>query len=156
MDWFTNIVNGQNFIPASIVLVVILCIGIVLVKKGILSFNGKGLSIGIQEKERMIIQNQLEYTHTMIEGTIANLPEGLDKTHAKYIFGRVEYVLTSAIALNHMTTNPSYIRIKQELVYNTVLKRTTNPYFKTPEFKDYCFKFVENLIKQLITIRENG
>lgn len=154
MEAIASVLNGSNIIILLAFVLVMTVIGIILVRKGILSFNGKGVRLGIADNERTIIRNQLEYVHTVVEGVVAKLPVDLDPIHTKYVLARAEDVLQNMVVFNHITTDEQYVRIKAEMVYNTVLKRTTHEYFRKPEFKKFCFDFTDDLIKRLVDIRK--
>ena len=151
---------ASNGIYSLLAVVFVFVALVILVRKGAISYNGKGLQVGkIKEEERTVIRNQLEYCHTMFEGFVSRLLQAhpsFSAVTAKYISGRCEDVMQTAIVLNHMTTSKAYIQIKQDLIYNTVIKRSTDNYFLTDEFKQECYDFVESMIKQLVLIREEG
>lgn len=158
MDWLANILTSANAIPVLIFALIVIGIGYILIKKGILSFTGKGLSIGkeSQEKERTILRDQFEYIKTVCDGEASKLVNAhthlsIDKT--KYIVAKVADVFELAVVLNAMTTEDAYIKLKSTMVLNTILKRTTDPLFRTEEFKDYIDKFTKDMIKALIDIR---
>ena len=148
---------GQN--PVTIV--AILCITVLIfyaIKKGLFSFKGKGITIGLSEQNtRDLIQNQFEYAKAKIEGvaTTGNFPENLDVYRLKYILARVEDVIQKAIVFNNMCDKESYIHSKQELVYQTIMKRVDNDFFKTSEFKDFTYKFIEDLFKELYQMKKD-
>lgn len=141
-------------------LAVVLIIGLVayLIKKGTISFNGKGLKVGIQDNERTTLRHQMQYMNTVLDGTIKDIParlrEGLHYYRAKYIIGKVKDVFEEAIIYNHIENDEEYVSMKQEIVYNTILKLTDDDYFKKPEFRKYTDDLTKNLIKRFVSIRE--
>lgn len=147
---------GQN----PVTLVAIICITILVfyaIKKGLFSFKGKGVTIGLSEQDtRNLIQNMFEYAKAKIEGVgnVSKFPKDLDPYRTKYILARVEDVIQKAIVFNNLTDNESYIKSKQELVYQTIMKRVDNEFFLTPEFKEYAYKFVEELFKELYQMKK--
>lgn len=146
---------GQN----PVTLVAIICVTILVfyaIKKGLFSFKGKGVTIGLSEQDtRNLIQNMFEYAKAKIEGVgnVGKFPKDLDPYRTKYILARVEDVIQKAIVFNNLTDNESYIKSKQELVYQTIMKRVDNEFFLTPEFKEYTYKFVEELFKELYQMK---
>ena len=94
----------------------------------------------------------MDYVETACNGMATKLPAELklEPYRTKYIICKVIDAFQSMILYNHITTDEKYIKAKQEIVYYTVLKRTENPWFQTPEFKEFCDKFVEDTIKQLV------
>ena len=64
-------------------------------------------------------------------------------------------MLEEAILYNHIQrVDEQYIKIKQALVYNAVLKRTEKEYFRTAEFHDFCDKFTRDMLNEFVNIRE--
>ena len=147
-----------NWAVVVIVLLVLISV-IISVKKGWISFQGKGLSVGIQDKERDIIRSQIQYINTRLDGTIRDLPqsliEGPKYYRTKYIISKVKDVFEESIIYNHIKDG-IYITLKQEIIYNTILDLTEDEYFKKPEFKEYLYKLVEDLYKRLLDIRDQA
>lgn len=141
--------------PAAIVLVAgIIAIIFYCIKKGLFSFKGKGVQIGLTEADtRSLIQAQLDYANAKCEGMISKLPKELDQYRTKYIIARVEDVIEKAIIFNNMTEDEPYIRSKQELIYQTVMKRVDNPWFMTDEFKAFVYKFTDDLFRELVRMK---
>lgn len=154
MDWLSNILTSDKVGLVLIALFVFVIIGIVLMKMGYLSVHTKGIDLGQDQKTRNLIQAQFEYTNAMFEGVIARLPMdklSIDKT--KWIIARAEDVIQKAIIFNNMRDDEDYIKAKQALVYQAVMKRATNDFFKTDDFKAYCYKFTNDLIKDLVRMK---
>lgn len=125
-----------------------------MVKKGMLSFKGKGVTVGLTEADtRNLIQAQLDYANAKCEGMISKLPKDLDTYRTKYVIARVEDVIEKAIIFNNMVEDEPYIRAKQELVYQTIMKRVDNSYFMTDDFKAMVYKFVDDLFKELVRMK---
>lgn len=142
-----------------IIIALVLAAGIIAVKKGWISFQGKGFYVGIQDKEREIIRTQIQYINTRLDGTIRDLPahltEGLHYYRTKYVISKVKDLYEEAIIYNHIKEG-SYVSLKQEIIYNTILDLTVDDFFKKPEFKEYLYKLVEETFKRLIEIRNNN
>lgn len=140
--------------PAAVALVVGL-FGLLfyMVKKGMLSFKGKGVTVG-DSKDRLLIRNQWEYANSACEAQFAKIVEYCKSPEeAKYLIARVEDVFQSAIIYNYMTEDEAYLRAKQALVLQTIQKRTTNEHFFSDEFKACCNRFTETLIKDLVRMK---
>ena len=152
----TALQNNWFALTVLLVLIGLITYGI---RKGVISFNGKGLKVGIQDKERTIIRYQMQYINAVLDGTIKDIPprlnEGLHHYRTKYIIGKVKDLFEEAIIYNHISGTEDYISIKQELAYNLVIKLTDDDFFKKPAFKDYMYKLVKDIILKLVTIREN-
>lgn len=141
--------------PAAIVLVAgIIAIIFYCIKKGLFSFKGKGVQIGLTEADtRNLIQAQLDYANAKCEGMISKLPKDLDTYRTKYIIARVEDVIERAIIFNNMVDDEPYIHAKQELVYQTIMKRVEAEYFMTDEFKAMVYKFTDDLFRELVRMK---
>jgi len=159
MDWLANLINGTNGIFALLFGLVALVILVYLVKSGMLNFNAKGLSISTRERELDLIRKQIQYVNNRMDATIRDLPvrltEGLHYYFAKYVISKVKDCFEEAIIYNNMEEG-SYIELKQELIYNVVLKITKDDYFKSPEFKVYLYDLVEKTLQKLITLRKES
>ena len=64
MEWLASILTSSNAIPIIIIVVLLVVIIAILAKKGIISFKGKGLTVGNgndeRDIERTIIRNQIQ------------------------------------------------------------------------------------------------
>lgn len=159
MDWLANLINGTNGIFALLFGLVALVILVYLVKSGMLNFNAKGLRISTRERELDLIRKQLQYVNNRMDATIRDLPvrltEGLHYYFAKYVISKVKDCFEEAIIYNNMEEG-SYIELKQELIYNVVLKITKDDYFKSPEFKVYLYDLVDKTLQKLIKLRKES
>lgn len=141
--------------PAVIVLVAgIFGLLFYMVKKGMLSFKGKGVTVGLSEQgTRNLIQSQFEFAEAKCESMILRLPKDLDEWRTKFIMGKVEDVVQRSIVFNNLRDTEDYIRGKQELIYNVVLKYVEKDYFLTEDFRTMVFKFVDDLYKDLFRMK---
>ena len=158
MDWLPVLVEKASSLYGVILLLIILVVGYILLRTGRLQIKTKSMQLGkadIEENERKIMRQQMSFLHVSAEGVISQLPKDLDMWRAKYVMAKVCDVLEEAILYNHIQRgDEKYINIKQQLVYNAVLKRTEKDYFKTQEFKDLCDKFTRDMLTEFINIRE--
>lgn len=147
--------NANQIIVLILLLALILAIGI---KKGIISFNGHGLSVGIRENEAKIRRQQTEYLNMIADGTIRDLPkkfqEGNSYYRSKYVISKFKDIFETAIMYNHITDDEEYISLKQEIAYSMIMKVTDDDYFRTPEFRKYLNELVEKIIKRFVKIRK--
>ena len=158
MDWLPTLVEKTSSLYGVIILLIIIVVGYILLRTGRLQIKTKSMQLGkadIEENERKIMRQQMSFLHVSAEGVISQLPDGLDMWRTKYVMAKVCDVLEEAILYNHIQRgDEKYIKIKQQLVYNAVLKRTEKDYFKTQEFKDICDKFTRDMLTEFINIRE--
>lgn len=158
MEAFSNIISALNDnafgLAALVGLAIVVIVGI---KKGWFVYKSDKLRIGMSEEDtRNLIRAQWDYSNAKCEGMISKLPKDLNIYHTKYVIARVEDVLQRMILFNNMSTKSAYIKSKQELVYQTIMKRVDNGYFMTDDFKDLVYEFVENLIKELVAMKETN
>ena len=129
-----------------------------LLKSGKLVVKTKSVTLGqvdVMERERTILRNQMSFLHISAEGMVSQLPPGLDLWRTKYVISKVCDVLEEAILYNHINRgDETYIKIKQRLVYNAVLKRTENGFFRSDDFKEMCDRFTRDMLTEFCNIRE--
>ena len=131
----------------------IICI-IVMIKKGIFSFNKNGIKIGNSgETERRIIRAQLDAATASNQYIMEHLPEKLRNDHGKLVAELCFDKVVEWIILNNLTDDPIYISLKQEQILTTILSNTTDTFFRTPECMNFFNEEVEKLIKKLYKIK---
>ena len=135
--------------------VLIICI-IIMIKKGIISFKGKGLTVGNNETERTIIRNQIMFVNTEISDFYSKIPffDGRDEWRLKFIMEKCLDVFVDAISLNHITLEPMYVELKCRAVWNEVLQNSDNPNILSDDFKKTIYDETKKIIEKLISIRE--
>lgn len=159
MDWLATLVNGANGVFALGFALIVIIVIVYLIKKGILSFEGKGFQVGkVAGTERQIMRMQMQYVNTRLDATIKDVPphlrEGLHYYRTKYIISKVKDLFEETIIYNHISDDEEYILLKQELAYNLVVKLTDDEYFMKPEFKDFMYDLVKEMVKRIVRIRK--
>lgn len=141
--------------PAAIALVVGL-IGLLfyMVRNGILSFKGHGVSLGTADSEAKIRNMQQLYAKALFEGTISDLPKECEYYHKRFVISQCLDEVERMIRENHITDDDTYVETEYQIIYAIVLKYTTIDYFRKQEFKDYLYDLVSKLVKQLAKIRK--
>lgn len=141
--------------PAAIALVVGL-FGLLfyMVRKGILSFKGHGVSLGTADSEAKIRNMQQLYAKALFEGTISDLPKECEYYHKRFVISQCLDEVERMIRENHITDDDTYVETEYQIIYAIVLKYTTIDYFRKQEFKDYLYDLVSKLVKQLSKIRK--
>lgn len=159
MESIATILTSSNAIPVLIFVLIVMIVGIIAVKKGIISFSGKGLNIGdhISSASR-IKQLQWDYLQARTEIALRNLPqeylEEPKKWRTHYTVGKYRDVLQQAIIANNIIKDDEYIESKQVLAYAAILKATQDDYFKSEEFKNLVDKETKEIILQFVRIKE--
>lgn len=146
--------------PYSIItlgfILVLIVVGIILARKGLLSIKTKSVTIGLRESERQIIRSQMMFVDSAIEEFYDKIPkfEGRNEYQLKYICELVIDSYYKAIALNHISKDPVYRGIKKGEVLKIILSNTNNAAFRDDHFKCEVEKEVDRVYDSLIEIRE--
>lgn len=159
MDWLTNIINGSNGLFVLLFTIIIFFIGIILVKKGILSFQGKGVSLGIQNKERVILQRQTTYIHTQVDAIANKLNKQhptFDKYRTFYICKCIEIEMIRSIHYNHIEDSDGYIDDRFVQLLAIIQKKAEDDFFFTKEFEMFLRDIIQGWVRQLVRIRQKG
>lgn len=152
-----EILTSNNFWKTVIGIGALVILLAVLVKKGLISFKGHGLSVGSAENERVIVRQQIEFCKTQTE-TMANYIissyEDADEWRIKYICELVYDIWIEAISYNHITKDSFYIQNKFEKVWAVILKETFTEIFSSEEFKKIVFDECKKVVERLVDIKE--
>ena len=151
MEALTALASNGWLSLVTVVIIILILLG--AIKMGIISFNGKGVKIG-DSKDRIMIRNQWEYANSSCEAQYTKIrPYCKSDEEAKYLIARVEDVFQAAIIYNYMTEDEGYVRAKQALVLNTIMKRVNDEHFFTDDFRACSNRFTENLIRDLVRMK---
>ena len=151
-----GILTSDNFWKTVVGIGALVILFAVLVKKGLISFRGKGLKVGNNEVERTIIRNQIMFCKTEISDFYSKIPdfEGRDDWRLRYIMEKCLDVLVDAISLNHVTLEPVYVDLKCRAVWDEVLQNAGGANILTDDFKKVVYDETKHIIEKLIEIRE--
>lgn len=137
----------------------IICV-IVMVKKGIISFKGKGLTVGNsndeRDIERTIIRSQIQYVKSAVSDFYDDIPDfpNRDEWRLKYICEKIISVFTDFISFNHISREKIYVQMKQAAIWAVIINNTTASIMTSDEFKDKVYTYVADILDKLIEIRE--
>lgn len=151
-----GILTSDNFWKTIVGIGALVILFAILVKKGLISFKGKGLKVGNSDTERTIIRNQIMFVKTEISDFYNKIPnfDGRDEWRLKYIMEKCLDVLVDAISLNHLTLEPVYVDLKCRAVWDEVLQNADNTNILTDDFKKVVYDETKHIIEKLIEIRE--
>lgn len=139
-------------------ILVIIALVIFAVRQGYLKVKSDKITLGrdSSENERTIIKNQIDYARWFVESFEKEIPtyDGYDVYHGKYIIEVIYDEVVKWVTLNHIQPTQSYIKIKQKTVWAIVQTMTTEEIMRSSEFKKKVYKSTEELIKELVNIRE--
>ena len=144
--------NGWLSLATVIVIIVIVLFAI---KKGLISFHGKGLSVGGAETESKIRNMQQMYAKSLFESTIADLPKDCDYFHKRFVISQCLDEVERMIRENHITSDDCYIDTEFQIIYNIVIMNTSMDYFRSDAFQKYLKELITKLVKQLESIRKS-
>ena len=139
-----------------IFVVVLVVLGILLSKNGIMTIHTKSVQIGAADRERNIIRQQLDWVKMHLSGLEASLdkPEDYNVYLGKYVVECVYDEYVDWITFNHISEAPAYIQIKQDKVVAIVKSLVIKDEYKSKEFEQFLRDDTEKSIKSLIQIRE--
>lgn len=153
--------KGSNFIVflifVALVIAAVIALAIYLVRRGAVGINTGKIYVGSDQREREIIRQQVEYARLYIESLSGKIK--VKESHyggyfTKYVLERVYDEVVDWITFNHLSKEGAYISIKQAKITNLVYSLNVNEEFQTPEFKERMEKWVEELISELVQIRQ--
>lgn len=153
-----GILTSGNFFQIVLGIAVLVILFSVLVKKGLISFKGKGLKVGhSDEEERTIIRTQIQWceadVESMLREIVNNSMEANDNIYkACYTVEKVLDELVKIVIFNHITLEPQYIKLKQDLIWSTVSKINPEPVWD--KLEPIVKERVENAIRNLYEIRQ--
>ena len=154
-----EVLTSDNFLKSVIGIGALVILFAVLAKKGLISFKGKGLKIGhSDEEERTIIRTQVQWCEAdckdMLRELTKGLPEGVEMNEykAKYTIERVLDCLVQIVVFNHITLEPTYIKLKQDLIWSVVSEVNPEPTWDSLE--PIVKNRVEVAIRNLYEIRQ--
>ena len=160
MEWLASVINGKNAIPIIVIVVLLVVIIAILAKKGIVSFKGKGLTVGNgneeRDIERTIIRSQIQYIKSAVSDFYDDIPDfpNRDEWRLKYICEKIISVFTDIISFNHISREKIYVQMKQAAIWAVIINNTTASIMTSDEFKDKVYTSVSEILDKLIEIRE--
>lgn len=160
MEWLASVLTSSNAIPIIIIVVLLVVIIAILAKKGIVSFKGKGLTVGNgndeRDIERTIIRSQIQYVKSAVSDFYDDIPDfpERDEWRLKYICERIVSTFTDFISFNHLSREKIYVQMKQASIWEVIINNTTASIMTSDEFKDVVYAKTAEILDKLIEIRE--
>ena len=160
MEWLASVLTSSNAIPIIIIVVLLVIIIAVLAKKGIVSFKGKGLTVGNgndeRDIERTIIRSQIQYVKSAVSDFYDDIPDfpNRDEWRLKYICERIISVFTNIISFNHISREKIYTEMKQSEIWAVIINNTASEIMTSDEFKNVVYTKTAEILDKLISIRE--
>lgn len=160
MEWLASVLTSSNAIPIIIIVVLLVVIIAILAKKGIVSFKGKGLTVGNgndeRDIERTIIRSQIQYVKSAVSDFYDDIPDfpNRDEWRLKYICERIISVFTNIISFNHISREKIYTEMKQSEIWAVIINNTASEIMTSDEFKNVVYTKTAEILDKLISIRE--
>ena len=160
MEWLASVLTSNNAIPIIIIIVLLVVIIAILAKKGIVSFKGKGLTVGNcndeRDIERTIIRSQIQYVKSAVSDFYDDIPDfpNRDEWRLRYICEKIISVFTNIISFNHISREKIYRELKQSEIWAVIINNTTSDIMTSDEFKDTVYAKTAEILDKLIEIRE--
>ena len=160
MEWLASVLTSSNAIPIIIIIVLLVVIIAILAKKGIVSFKGKGLTLGNgndeRDIERTIIRSQIQYVKSAVSDFYDDIPDfpNRDEWRLKYICERIISVFTNIISFNHISREKIYTEMKQSEIWAVIINNTASEIMTSDEFKNVVYAKTAEILDKLISIRE--
>ena len=159
MEWLASVLNNPNSWKSFIFFFITLITLIILVQKGIISFKGKGLTVGNNDErdiERTIIRSQIQYVKSAVSDFYDDIPDfpNRDELRLKYICERIISVFTDIISFNHISKEKIYTEMKQASIWAVIINNTAADIMTSDEFKNVVYAKTEEILDKLISIRE--
>ena len=160
MEWLASVLTSSNAIPIIIIVVLLVVIIAILAKKGIVSFKGKGLTVGNgndeKDIERTIIRSQIQYVKSAVSDFYDDIPDfpNRDEWRLKYICERIISVFTNIISFNHISREKIYTEMKQSEIWAVIINNTASEIMTSDEFKNVVYAKTAEILDKLISIRE--
>ena len=160
MEWLASVLTSSNAIPIIIIVALLVVMLAILAKKGIVSFKGKGLTVGNgndeRDIERTIIRSQIQYVKSAISDFYDDIPDfpNRDEWRLKYICERIISVFTDIISFNHISKEKIYMEMKQSEIWAVIINNTVADIMTSDEFKNVVYEKTEEILEKLISIRE--
>lgn len=156
-DAFARILTNDN---ALVVLIFVMLFGFVLIilaMTGLVRIDTGAFKMGADHKERDIIRQQIDWSHSFITG----LKSQIYADESKYNGFLTLYVLevmfdeiVNWITFNHINLESDYISVKQERIRSLLHNMPIGSEFRTKEFERKVDKWVEEIIRKLVLIRK--
>lgn len=155
-ETISNILTSGNAVFILVTILLLVVVLAILGKKGLFSFDLKGIKMGSSENERTIIRQQSEWAKLYCDSMEPRLPhpEGYDIWRSKYILECVYDEIMTWITYNHITLNESYVEIKQNKLVFLINSLTIKDEYHSEEFNDMVRKETKFIISKLVQIRE--
>ena len=138
-----------------LIIIFLICLA---VKLGYMKVKTDKILIGKNggEQMRLTMLKQSEYAHFACMSFEKQIPrfDGYDDKLGRLIAEKAFDQIVGWIMANHITTEPYYISNKQEIIWNLIVTETVDKRMRTDKFRHAVDENVEQIIKELVSIRD--
>lgn len=128
-----EVLTSDNFWKSVIGIGALVILLAILVKKGLISFKGKGLKVGISNEEELaIVRTQIQWCESDCEAMLREISNRFSETEmneykARYTVEKVLDELVKIVIFNHISREPVYVGMKQDLIWSVVSSINPEP-----------------------------
>jgi hypothetical protein len=150
----STVESGQGWLLLAIIVMMA-----ITARMGHLKVKTDKLMIGKDsgDNERLLMKKQTEYAYVTCMGFEKQIPrfDGYNPILGELIVEKVYDEIVSWVMINHIEDSAEYIKNKQKIVWNIVSTETINKKMKNEKFKAQVYDCIEEIIKELVHIRNN-
>ena len=156
-DAIAKVLTNSNALLVLVFLVIFFLLFVLLARTGLVQIHTNSFRMGADTRERDIIRQQIEWSHSFVMSLKAQIVVDESKYNGfktKYVLECVYDEIINWITFNHINLDSDYISIKQEKMRAVVRSMDLQPEFYTKEFDRRMDKWTEEIIHKLVKIRE--
>ena len=153
-----KILTNSNALLVLIFLMMFVLMLVILAMSGLVRIDTGSFKMGADHKERDIIRQQIEWSHSYILGLKSQIIADESKFNGYLTYFMLEAAYDEVInwiSFNHINLESDYISIKQEKIKSMIhSQKDIRADYKTKEFDKKVDKWVDELIHKLVQIRK--
>ena len=157
-DAAKELISSPNAWMFLLVFILVFFVIVKMAKAGLISFKGKGIRLGSDEKELTIVRNQTQWAYLFLMSLKGKLIEmeypAREDYFADMVLEKIYDKIVEWITYNHINDKQTYLEIKQSEVRCIVYSLPIQEQYKTPEFEARMNAWVKEIILNLINIRK--
>lgn len=152
-----KVLTNSNALLVLIFMTMFVAILIALAASGLVEINTGKFKMGADNRERDIIRQQIEWTHSFVIGLKSSIAADETKYNGfltLYVLEAMYDEIINWITFNHINLESDYISIKQEKIRSMLRSMPIGDEFRTKQFEQRVDKWVEEIIRKLVLIRK--
>lgn len=156
-DAIARVLTNSNALLVLVFFSMFVVILIILAWTGLVRIDTGSFVMGADNKERDIIRQQIEWTHSYVMGLESEINADTSRYggyFTKYILESVYDEILNWITFNHINLESDYVSIKQQKIKSLIRQKNVDAKYRTKEFDRKVDKWVEDIIRKLVIIRQ--